>query len=178
VCSGFHFEYTTTNDISPQVQDPPPPSSASPPVDHQESVIAALSPPAVGLQINDQRPVLAVDDSKSRRSANNPYVDPPVRQLVVNEAANTIYSLEDGLTKDCYGWDLMLNGEDDDRDSDQDFDMPDVLHGKTSGNTQRMMDQQFACPTHTNVSKDFMGLEDTLKDVLQWLGDTVAFDPA
>jgi hypothetical protein len=30
-----------------------------------------------------------------------------------------------------------------------------------------MMDQQFAHPTQASVGKDFMGLEDTLKDVLQ-----------
>jgi hypothetical protein len=29
------------------------------------------------------------------------------------------------------------------------------------------MDQQFANPTHASIGKDFMGLEDTLKDVLQ-----------
>jgi hypothetical protein len=40
------------------------------------------------------------------------------------------------------------------------------------------MDQQFARPTHTSVGKDFMDLEDTLNNVLQWLRDTVAFDPA
>jgi hypothetical protein len=54
--------------------------------------------------------------------------------------------------------------------------MPDNLHGKISGD-QRMMDQQIARPTYTSVGKDFMGLEDTLNDILQWLGDTVAFDP-
>jgi hypothetical protein len=41
-----------------------------------------------------------------------------------------------------------------------------------------MMDQQFAHSTHANVGKDFMGLEDTLNNVLQWLGDMVAFDPS
>ncbi len=40
------------------------------------------------------------------------------------------------------------------------------------------MDQQFACPTYASVGKDFMGLEDTLNDVLQQLGETVASDPA
>jgi hypothetical protein len=154
------------NDISSQVQDPPSPSPASWPVDHQESIIPALLPPAVGLQINDQHPVLPVEDSKSRRSANNPYADPPVCQLVVNKVANTIHSPEDGPTKDCYGWDLMLKGKDDDSDSDQDLDMPDNLLSKISGNTWRMMDQQFARPTHASVGKDLMGLEDTLNDVL------------
>ncbi len=40
------------------------------------------------------------------------------------------------------------------------------------------MDHQFACPAHASVGKDFMGLEDTLNDVLQQLGETVEFDPA
>ncbi len=40
------------------------------------------------------------------------------------------------------------------------------------------MDQQFARPTHASVSKDCMGLEETLNDVLQQLGETVEFDPA
>jgi hypothetical protein len=60
-------------------------------------------------------------------SANNSYLDPPVRQLVVNEAANTIHSLEDGPTRDCYGWDPMLDGDDEDSNSDQDLVIPDDL---------------------------------------------------
>jgi hypothetical protein len=74
--------------------------------------------------------------------------------------------------------DLMLDGEDDDSDSNQDLAMLDDMNGKISGDTWKMMDQQFAHPTHASVGKDFMGLEDTLTNVLQWLGDTVAFDPA
>jgi hypothetical protein len=70
----------------------------------------------------------------------------------------------------------MLDGEDDDSNSNQDLNMPDNLHGEISGNIWRMMDQQFACPTHASVGKD-LGLEDTLSNVLQWLGDIVAFDP-
>jgi hypothetical protein len=170
--------YTMPNVISLQVQDPPPPPPASRPVNHQEFVIPALSPPAVGLQINDQHPVPVVEDSKSCRSANNPYVDPLVCQLVVNKAANTIHSPEDDPTKDCYGWDPMLDGEDDDRNSNHDLAMLDDLHSDISGDTWKMTDQQFAHPTHTSVGKDFMGLEDTLNNVMQWLGDTMVFDPA
>jgi hypothetical protein len=44
--------------------------------------------------------------------------------------ANTIHSLEDNLTRDCYGWDLMLDGNDDDSNSNQNLAMPDDLHGK------------------------------------------------
>jgi hypothetical protein len=108
-------------------------------VNHQESVIPTLSPPAIGLQINNQHPVLLKEDSNSRRSANNLYVDPPVRQLVVNEAANTIHSLEDGTLKDCYGCDPMLDGKDDDSNSEQDSATPDDLHGMISGNTQNSL---------------------------------------
>jgi hypothetical protein len=54
--------------------------------------------------------------------------------MVVNKATNTIHSPEDSLTKDYYGWDPILDGEDDDNNSDQDLDMPDDLHGKISGN--------------------------------------------
>ncbi len=46
------------------------------------------------------------------------------------------------------------------------LDMPDDPHGKISGNTKRMMDQQFASPTHISICEDFMGLEDTLNNVL------------
>ncbi len=83
----------------------------------------------------------------------------------MNEAANTIHSTEDGPTKDCYGWDPMLNGHSDDTVSDQDLDMLDDPHGEISGNTRRMRDQHFAHPTHASVGKDFMGLEDTLNNV-------------
>jgi hypothetical protein len=59
----------------------------------------------------------------------------------------------------------MLDGEDNDSNSNQDLDMPDNLHGKISSNTWRMMDQQFACSTHASAGKNFMDLEDTLNDV-------------
>jgi hypothetical protein len=73
----------------------------------------------------------------------------------------------------------MLDGDSADTDSRQDLDMLDNPHGEISGNTRRMMDQQFACPTHTSIGEDhFMGLEDTLNDVLQQLGETVESDPA
>ncbi len=87
--------------------------------------------------------------------------------MVVNKAANTIHFLEDGPTKDCYGWDPMLDGNSDDTNSNQGLDMPDDPHGKISGNTKRTMDQQFAHPTHVSVGKDFMGLEDNPNNVLQ-----------
>ncbi len=96
----------------------------------------------------------------------------------MNKVANTIHSPEDSPTKDCYGWDPMLNGDSDDTVSDQDLDMPDNPHGEIGGNTRRMLDQHFAHPTHANVGKDFIGLEDTLNNVLQQLGETVASDPA
>jgi hypothetical protein len=96
-----------------------------------------------------------------------PYVNSSVRQLVVvNKVANTNHSAEDGPTKDCYGRDPMLDGDGDDTNSNQDLDMSDNPHSKISGNNRRMMDQQFDHPTHVSISKDFMGLEDTLNNVL------------
>ncbi len=88
--------------------------------------------------------------------------------MVVNKVANTIHTQEDGPTKDCYGWDPMLNGDSDDTISNKDLDMPDNPHGEISGDTRRMMDQQFVhpTPTHASIGKDFMGLEDTLNNVL------------
>ncbi len=96
----------------------------------------------------------------------------------MNKAANGINSLEDIPTNNCYGWDLMLDGDSDDTDSNQDLDMPDNPHGEISGDTRRMMDQQFAHPTHASISEDFMGLEDILNNVLQQLGENVESDPA
>jgi hypothetical protein len=72
----------------------------------------------------------------------------------------------------------MLNGDSDDTISNQDLDMPEDPHSEISGDTRRMMDQQFARPTHASISKDFMGLEATTKDVLQRLRETVESDPA
>ncbi len=40
------------------------------------------------------------------------------------------------------------------------------------------MDQHFTHPTHASVGKDFMGLEDTLNNVLRQLGETLVSDPA
>ena len=87
--------------------------------------------------------------------------------MFVNKEANNIHSPEDGLTKDCYGWDPMLNGDSDNTISDQDLDMPDDPYGEISGNTRRMMDQQFARSTHASIGEDFIGLEGTLNNVLQ-----------
>jgi hypothetical protein len=98
--------------------------------------------------------------------------------VFVNKEANNIHSPEDGLTKDCYGWDPMLNGDSDDTISDQDLDMLDDPHGEISVNTRRLMNQQFACPTHASVGKDFMGLEDNLNNVLRRLEETMESDPA
>ncbi len=87
--------------------------------------------------------------------------------MVVNKVVNTIHSLEDGPTKDCYKWDPMLDGDSDDTISDQDLDMPDDPYGEISGNTRRMMDQQFARSTHASIGEDFICLEGTLNNVLQ-----------
>jgi hypothetical protein len=72
---------------------------------------------------------------------------------------------------------IRCNGKDKDSNSDQDLVMLDELHSEISDNTWRMMDQQLARPTHASEGKDFMGLEDTLNNVLQWLWEMVAFDP-
>jgi hypothetical protein len=72
----------------------------------------------------------------------------------------------------------MLDGEEDDSDSNQNLAMPDELQVKISDHTWQMMYKQFARPTHASVGKDFIGLEDTLNDKLRQLGDTVVFDPA
>jgi hypothetical protein len=102
----------TMSNFPLQVQDPPPLSPASWPPDLQETIIPVLLNPAANPQIDDQNPVPPVGLLKSHRSVNNPYVDPPVHQLVVvNNAASTIHSPEDGPIKDCYGWDPMLDGE-------------------------------------------------------------------
>ncbi len=85
----------------------------------------------------------------------------------MNKAANTTHSTEDGPIKDCYGWDPMINGDSDDTVFDQDLDMPNDPHSEISGNNRKKMNQQFACLTHTSIGKDFMGLEDTLNNVLQ-----------
>ncbi len=75
-------------------------------------------------QTENNTPDLPEEGLKTHSPVNNPYVNPPVRQLVVvNKAANTIYSPEDGPTKYCYGWDLIFNGDSDDTISDQDLDL-------------------------------------------------------
>jgi hypothetical protein len=58
----------------------------------------------------------------------------------------------------------MLDGKDEDSNSNQDFAMLGKLHGKIIDDTQRIMDQQFARLTHASKGKDFIGLEDTLSD--------------
>jgi hypothetical protein len=121
----FTLQYYMPNNPL-QVQDELPLSSLSLPLDPQESVTPALLNPFVDSQTDSQSPVLPVEGLKLHSPVNNPYVDSSVRQLVVvNKAANTIHSAEDGPTKDCYGWDPMLNGDSDNTDSDQDLDMPD-----------------------------------------------------
>jgi hypothetical protein len=150
-----------------QVQDAPPLSFSSLPPDPQDFVTPVPLHSSANPQTENQRPVLPEEGIKAHSPVNNPYVNPPVRQLVVvNMAANTIHSPEDGPTKDCYGWNPMLDGDSDNTNSDQDLDMPDNPHGEISGNTRRMLDQQFAHPTQASIGEDFMGLEDTLNNVL------------
>jgi hypothetical protein len=161
------LQYITPHN-PPQVQDAPPFSSLSLPAGPQDSVTPAPLLLAVDSQTENQSPVLPEEGIKVYSPVNNPYVDPPVRQLVVvNKAANRIHSPEDGPIKDCYGWDPMLDGDSDDTNFDQDLDILGNPHGEISGDTRRMMDQQFARPTHARISKDFMGLEDTLNNVLR-----------
>ncbi len=118
-------------------------------------------------QTENHIPVPPEEGLKAHHLVNNPYVNPPVcRLVVVNKVANTIHSPEDGLTKDCYGWEPMLDGDSDDTISNQDLDILDDPDGEIIGDTRRKMDQHFARPTHTSVGKDFMGLEDTLDNVL------------
>jgi hypothetical protein len=107
------------------VQGALPFSSLSLPLNPQDFVTLAPLHSSADSQTENQSPVLPEEGMKAHSPINNPYVDPPVCQLVVvNKAANTIHSPEDGLTKDCYGWDPMLNGDSDDTVSNQDLDMP------------------------------------------------------
>ncbi len=163
------LQYTMPHN-PPQVQDAPPLSSLSLPPDPQDSVTLASLHLSAKPQTENQSPILPEEGIKAHGPVNNSYVNPPVHQLVVvNKAANTIHSLEDGPTKDCYGWDPMLDGDSDNTVSNQDLDMPDNPHREISGNTRRMMDQQFACPTHASIGEDFMGVEDTLNNVCVFL---------
>jgi hypothetical protein len=100
----------------------------------------------MGSQVQDQSSILPVADPKSCISLKNLYVNLLVHRLVINEVANTIHSPEDGPIKDCYGWDPMLDREEEDSNLDQDLAMLDKLEGKISDNTWRMMDHQFAVP--------------------------------
>jgi hypothetical protein len=134
------LQYTTPH-IPPQVQDILLLLSLSLSLYTQDSVTLASVHLSAKPQTENHIPVPPEEELKTHSSVNNPYVNPPVHRLVVvNEVANTIHSLEDGPTKDCYGWDLMLGGDSDDTISNHDLDMPDNLHGEIGGNTRRMMD--------------------------------------
>jgi hypothetical protein len=162
-----------------QVQDALLLLSSSLSLDPQDSINLASVHLSAKLQTENHIPDPLEEGLKAHSLVNNPHVDPPIHQLVVvNEVANTIHSLEDGLTKDCYGWDAILDIDSDDTISDQDLDMPDNPHREIGGDTRRMMDQHFPCPTHASIGKDFMGLEDILNNILQQLGETVASDLA
>jgi hypothetical protein len=119
------LQYTMPHN-PPQVQDALLLLSLSLSPDPQDSVTLASVHSSADPQTENHSPVLPEEGLKAHSLVNNPYVDPPVCQLVVvNKAANTIHSPEDGPTKDCYGWDPMLNGDSDDTISNQDLDMPD-----------------------------------------------------
>jgi hypothetical protein len=140
-CVAVSILQCTTSHNPPQVQDALPLSSSSLSPDPQDSVTLVPLHPSSKPQTENQCPILPEEGIKAYSSVNNSYVNPPVcRLVVVNKVANTIHSLEDGPTKDCYGWDPMLDGDSDDTVSDQDFDMPDNPHREISGNTRRMID--------------------------------------
>ncbi len=114
------MQYNTPNNLL-QVQDAPHVSSLSLPPGPQESITPVLLNSDVDSKTDNQSPVPPVEGLKLHSLINNPYVDSSVRQLVVvNEVANTIHSAEDGPTKDCYGWDTMLDGDSDNTNSNQD----------------------------------------------------------
>jgi hypothetical protein len=172
------LQYTMPH-IPPQVQDAPFLLSLSLSPDPQDSITLASVHLSAEPQIKNHIPDPHEEGLKAHSLVNNSYVDPPVCQLVVvNEGVNTIHSPEDRLTKDCYGWDPMLNGDSDDTVSNQDLDMPDDPHREIGGDTRRMIDQHFTRTTHASIGEDFTGLEDTLNNVLQQLGETMASDPA
>jgi hypothetical protein len=148
VCSSVHLAVYHASQSPAGTRCPAPlflvPASGPSGLHHSSALHPSAEP-----QTENQCPVLPEEGIKAHSPINNLYVDPSVRQLVgVNKAANTIHSPEDGPTKDCYGWDPMLNGDSNDTVSNQDLDMPDNPHREISGNTRRMMDQQFA-PQHT-----------------------------
>jgi hypothetical protein len=119
------LQYTMPHN-PPQVQGTSPLSSLSLPPDPQDSITPVPLHSTVDSQTENQSPVLPEEGKKVYSPVNNPYVNPPVRQLeVVNKVANTIHFSEDGPTKDCYGWDPMLDGDSDDTNSNQDLDMSD-----------------------------------------------------
>jgi hypothetical protein len=145
------LQYTMPQ-IPSQVQEAPPLSSSSLPLDPQDFVTLALLHSSANPQTENQSLVLPEEGIKSHSPVNNPYDNPPVHRLVVvNKAANTIHSPEDGPTKDCYGWYPMLDGDSDNTVSNQDLDMPDDPHGEISGDTRRMINQRSPAQ-HTPVS--------------------------
>ncbi len=159
------LQYTTPQ-IPPQVKYALLLLSSSLSLDPQDSVTLASVHSSANPQTQNHSSVLPEEGLNAHSPVNIQYVNPPVHQLVVvKKVANIIHSLEDGPTTDCYGWDPMLDGDSDGTVSNQDLDMPDDPLGEISGNTRRMMDHQFARPTHASIGKDFMGLEDTLNSL-------------
>jgi hypothetical protein len=119
------LQYTTPH-ISLLVRDALLLLSSSLSPDPQDSVTLVTVPLSADPQMQNHSPVLPEEGLKAHSPVNNPYVNPPVSQLVVvNKAVNTIHSQEDGPTKDCYGWDPMLDGDSDDTIFNQDLDMLD-----------------------------------------------------
>ncbi len=113
------LQYTLPHN-PPQVQGTPLLSSSSLSPDPQDSITLVSVHSSADPHTKNQSPVLPEEGIKAHSPINNPYVDPSVHQLVVvNKAANTIHSPEDAPTKDCYGWDLMLDGDRDDTVSNQ-----------------------------------------------------------
>ncbi len=97
------LQYTTPHNPL-HVQDAPLVSSLSLPPDPQDSITLAPLHLSADPQTENKSPVLPEEGIKAHSPVNNPYVGPPVHQLVVvNKAANIIHSPEDDPTKDCYG---------------------------------------------------------------------------
>ncbi len=94
------LQYTMPH-IPPQVQDTLLLLSLCLSPDPQDSVTPAPLHLSANPQTENHSSVLPAEGLKAHSPVNNPYVNPPVHQLVVvNKAANTIHSPEEGPTKD------------------------------------------------------------------------------
>jgi hypothetical protein len=114
-------------------------------------------------QVNSQVWLLVPRRQVSCPLVDRPYLKMIICWLVINKAANIIHLPDNKeVTKDCYGWDPVLDAKD--------GTYTEETQAGSCQASQLELEQQFACPDQDVNDKDLKGLETSLNGLAKAKG--------